>query len=325
MIWWRSFRGCSFGSPGNVDPDLVYAYRLLAKDEPSRLGWGTVMASVGVIAVDGTKVMANASRNENLDYEQITRAIVEEAIATDAAEDEKFGEARGDELPEELRTPGGRRAWLRQAKSRLEAERDADPQPVPRDRPKRLKEAKRRLDEELWSETRANEAYERYRARGRMKDGRRFGRPPDPVAMPDTPQGKVNLSDPDSRNVKASRGWVQGYNAQAATNTKHIVIAAEVNADSPDFGHLQPMVDATQRELTAIGINDAPSVLLADAGYWHQEQMESIVADGTQVLIAPDASKRKAPRRGWTAAPTRSCVTSWPARPATRSTASASR
>ena len=85
------------------------------------------LAQVGVIAVDGTKVQANASRNENLDYEQIAREIVEEAIATDAAEDERYGEARGDELPQELRTPGGRRAWLREAKSRLEAERDADP------------------------------------------------------------------------------------------------------------------------------------------------------------------------------------------------------
>jgi hypothetical protein len=162
-----------------------------------------------------------------------------------------------------------------------------------------LKEAKRRLEEELWTECQANAAYEAYRARGRMKDGRRFGRAPDPVTMPDTPQGRVNLSDPDSRNVKTSRGWVQGYNAQAATNTKHIVIAAEVNADSPDFGHLQPMVDATQRELRAIGINDAPSVLLADAGYWHQDQMENIINRGIQVLIPPDAGKRKTARPGW--------------------------
>ena len=62
------------------------------------------------IAVDGTKVQANASRNENLDYEQLAREILEEAKATDAAEDELYGEARGDELPEQLRTVEGRRA-----------------------------------------------------------------------------------------------------------------------------------------------------------------------------------------------------------------------
>jgi hypothetical protein len=88
-----------------------------------------------------------------------------------------------------------------------------------------------------------------------MKDGRRFGRPPDAFVAPARPVGKVNLTDPDSRNVKTPRGYMQGYNAQAATNTTHIVIAAELNADSPDFGHLQPMVDATQRELRAIGIS----------------------------------------------------------------------
>jgi len=69
-------------------------------------------------------------------------------------------------------------------------------------------------------------------ARGVMKDGRRFGRPPDPVVPPPAPTGKINLSDLDSRNVKTSRGWVQGYNAQLVTTADQIVIAAEVNVDS---------------------------------------------------------------------------------------------
>ena len=133
-----------------------------------------------MLAVDGTKMHADASRNENLDYEQLAREILEEAKAVDAAEDELYGEARGAELPPECETAPGRRGWLREAKQRLEAERAANPQPVPRSRPKRVKEAKRRLEEELFTEVRANRAYEAYRARGRMKDGRRFGRPPDP-------------------------------------------------------------------------------------------------------------------------------------------------
>src|SRR5215207_9909846 len=157
------------------------------------------LAQVGVLAVDGTKVAANASRDENLDYEQLAREIVEEAIETDAAEDELYGDRRGDELPPEFATAQGRRGWLREAKQRLEAERAASPQPVSRSRPKRVKEAKRRLEEELFTEVRANRAYEAYRARGRMKDGRRFGRPPDPYQPPVTPDGRVNISDPDSR------------------------------------------------------------------------------------------------------------------------------
>src|SRR5919108_279849 len=206
------------------------------------------LARVGVIAVDGTKVHANASRNENLDYEQLAREIVEEAKAVDAAEDELYGEARGDELPPEFATAQGRRGWLREAKQRLEAERAANPQPVPRSRPKRLREAKRRLEEELWTETRANRAYEAYRARGVMKDGRRFGRPPDPFQPPEAPTGKINLTDLDSRNVKTSRGWVQGYNAQVVTTEDQIVIAGDgLTAAARPSGGASP--DRTARTL----------------------------------------------------------------------------
>jgi transposase len=257
------------------------------------------LVQVGVIAVDGTKLQANASRNETLDYEQLAREILEEAKATDAAEDELYGQARGDELPEEFATAQGRRGWLREAKQRLEAERATNPQPVPRSRSKRVKEAKRRLEEELWTEVRANRAYEAYRARGRMKDGRRFGRPPDPYQPPDTPEGRINVTDPDSRVVKGLRGFIQGYNAQAVTNEHQVVIAAEVMTAAPDFGHLEPMLDAAQRELHAAGVTETPGVLLADAGYWHQQQMERIVDQGIAVLIPPDASKRRGARPGW--------------------------
>src|ERR671919_2351476 len=257
------------------------------------------LVRVGVIAVDGTKVHANPSRNENLDYEQLAREIVEEAKAVDAAEDERYGQARGDELPPEFETAQGRRGWLREAKQRLEAERAANPQPVPRSRPKRLKDAKRRLEEELFSEVRANRAYEAYRARGRMKDGRRFGRPPDPYQPPATPEGQINLTDPDSHVVKGLRGFLQGYNAQAVTNEQQIVLAAEIETVGADFGHLEPMLDATQRELADAGIQETPEVVLADAGYWHGEQMQRIVDRGIEVLVPPDTSRRRTTRRNW--------------------------
>ena len=217
----------------------------------------------------------------------------------DAEEDEQFGDKRGDELPPELATAQGRRGWLREAKRRLDAERAEEARPIPASRPARLKESKRRLEQELDVECRANAAYEAYRARGRMKDGRRFGRPPDPYQPPATPAGKINVTDPDSRNVKTSRGWVQGYNAQAVCTERQIVIAAEVTVDSPDFGHLQPMVAATETELAAAGITASPEVVLADAGYWHSEQMQQLTGRGTVVLIPPDAGKRKGARPGW--------------------------
>src|SRR3954469_16875316 len=118
-----------------------------------------------------------------------------------------------------------------------------------------------------------------------MKDGRRFGRPPDPHPPPPPAARVINVTDPDSRNVKASRGWVQGYNAQAVVTAEQIVIAAEVTVDSPEFGHLEPMVSAAQAEPASAGIDAAPEVVLADSGYWHQVQMEAIVDRGMQVLI----------------------------------------
>ena len=259
------------------------------------------LAKVGVLAVDGTKVQANASRNENLDYEQLAREIVEEAIATDAAEDELYGEARGDELPPEFSTSAGRRGWLREAKKRLEAERSASPQPVPRERPERVKQAKRRLDEELWTEVRANQAYEAWRARGIAADGSRRMAPGTikPYTPPEIPEGRINVSDPDSKVVKGLRGWIQGYNAQAVTNEHQIVLAAEIATVGADFGHLEPMLDAAQGELHAAGVDETPGVLLADAGYWHSEQMANVVNRGIVVLIPPDTSRRRQTRRNW--------------------------
>jgi hypothetical protein len=77
------------------------------------------------------------------------------------------------------------------------------------------------------------------------------------------------------------------------------VIAAEVTVDPPDFGHLEPILNATQSELEAAGVNETPRVLLADAGYRHQRQMQNIINRGIQVLIPPDAGKRKGTRPGW--------------------------
>jgi transposase len=336
----------------NQVPDHATIARFVARHEAT-LGelFGSVLAlcakaglvSTGVVAIDGTKLAANASREANADYERIAREIVAEAKATDEAEDELFGEARGDELPDELRTSEGRRRWLREAKQALDAEPTDPPQavsesadgpasmprgralnqgrrgwrrdarqrlderrarearPIPRSRQARLSESKRRLEEELAAEREANVAYEAYRARGISRDGRRFGGdPPSPYQVPDTPAGKINTTDPDSRLLKAAGiGYVQGYNAQAAVNEKQIVLAAEIVVDSPDFGQLEPMVDATASELERAGVLDSPQVVVADAGYWHHEQMDSLAAGGIGVLIPPDAGKRKTARPGW--------------------------
>jgi hypothetical protein len=109
-----------------------------------------------VLAVDGSKLEASASNHATRSYEQIAQEILAEAGRIDQAEDELYGDRRGDELPEQLTTREGRRAWLREAKERLEAERAANPEPVPRDRGKRLELCRERLVEDWRTEHKAN-------------------------------------------------------------------------------------------------------------------------------------------------------------------------
>ena len=294
----------------NLAPDHATIARFRQRHEAAIAGlFGDVLAlcaraglaGVEVVAIDGTKLSANASHEANRDDEQIAKEILEGAAAIDAAEDLEFGERRGDELPPALATREGRQRWLRDAQRQLDEQRAAEARPIPKSRLKRLVEARRRLEEDLAVQRRTNDRYEAYRARGRMKDGRRFGGPPKPYTPPATPTGKINTTDLDSRNVKTQGGLVQGYNVQAAANQHQIVLAAEISVSSPDFGHLEPMVEATRRELAAIGIHDRPGVIVADAGYWHQQQMERVIDLGIPVLMPPDAGNRtrENPRPNW--------------------------
>jgi hypothetical protein len=95
------------------------------------------------------------------------------------------------------------------------------------------------------------------------------------------------------------RGYLQGYNARPVCNEQQIVLAAEISVSSADFGQLGPMITAAEHELTAAGITTLPEVVLADAGYWHKDPIEAIVARGLRVLIPPDADKRRGTRPGW--------------------------
>lgn len=93
------------------------------------------LVGTGVVAIDGTELHADASREANSDYEWIAREIVAEARATDEVEDELYGEARGDELPEELGTSAGRRKWLREAKQALDQGSTTEPPPAAEEPP----------------------------------------------------------------------------------------------------------------------------------------------------------------------------------------------
>jgi hypothetical protein len=306
------------------------------------------LVRVGEIAVDGTRMRANASRDRNRGYESIVTEILAGAERADREEDERFGDARGDELPAQLRTrearrealkaareklereragaleageeviakvevdldpdrfevrPEGREAWLREARRDVEARREENPWPVPRSRQERLVEAKRRMDEELAVEHAANEWYEHYRATATDRLGRKlssYNRKTKPYSPPRVPQGKINVIDPDSREMRTQgQPNIQGYNAQAVVTEQQIIIAAEISTQSPDFGQLEPMVTAAVGELKRADVTGRPRTVLADAGYWHKTQMEHLLADGFQVLVPPDSMVREGARPGW--------------------------
>jgi transposase len=277
------------------------------------------LVRAGLIAVDGSKFAAAASDSAIRSYEEIAAEVLAEAAEIDAAEDERFGEARGDELPEHLSTRGGRRAWLREAKQRLEAERAANPEPVPQDREERLEICRRRLVEEWGSEHRANRDYEAYRARGVMKDGRRFGRPPDPHTPPAQPEGKINTTDPDAQRMKFGRNFIPAYNAQAAVTEEQIIVAAEITTEGGDFEQLDPVVTAAERELQWAGVEECPEVVLADAGYWSNDHIDALRARGMIPIVAPDTTRSR-PRKRASADPTTSCEECSPPSAVTSST-----
>jgi len=303
------------------------------------------LVSVGVITVDGTKIKANASMNQNRSYREIVNQILREAEETDRHEDELYGQDRGDELPEQMRTRdgrrqalagakrrieerkgraineegtsaevvvdpegvlsrggrrGGRREWFRVARRELEERREREARPIPRDREDRLFQAAGRFEENHRVDLAANEAYERWRASSRDTLGRVLKGNSKPFTPPELPDGKINLSDPDSR-VMRTQGTPprQAYNAQTTVNDRQVILAAEVTVDPPDFGHLEPMLDTTLSHLERHGVIDRPEVLLADAGYWHTAHIQAIEDRGIEVLAPPDGNMREGKRPGW--------------------------
>jgi transposase len=254
------------------------------------------LVEVGVLAIDGSKFRAAASDGAIQAYEELAAEVLAEAAEIDAAEDEIHGDARGDELPEHLKSHGGRRAWLREAKRRLDAERAEQGEPVPRDREERLELCHRRLVEDWRAEHRGNRAYEAYRKRGVIKDGRRFGSPPKPYEPPPKPEGKINTTDPDARRMKFGRNFIPAYNAQAVTTEDQIIVAAEITTEGGDFEQLEPMVSSAERELERASVKERLGVVLADAGYWSNDHIDALRERGMTPIIAPDTTRNR-PRK----------------------------
>src|SRR5918996_1311706 len=193
------------------------------------------LVAAGVVAIDGTKVEANASAWSNRTRRQIAEEILAEAERVDAAEDELLGDRRGDELPERWADRRDRRSRLREALRQLDAQGAAD-------------------WETYMAERAAKEA-----AAGRKLPGRK------PAA--DSRKGKdrhANTTDPDSRMLRARNRFVQGYNAQAAVSEDHVILAAEVTNAANDTTCFEPLAVAATENLADAGAEPV-GAFVADA------------------------------------------------------------
>ncbi len=242
------------------------------------------LIGLGTLALDGTKLRANASRHKAMSYERMVKkevqlegeiaalrknvdALLAEAERTDAEEDERFGpEHRGDELPRELRRREQRLEVIREAKAALEAE-----------------------------------AAEREKARrAEMRaQGKKPRRPPsgrDPFAP--KPKAQRNFTDPESKIMKTSDGsFHQCYNGQAIVDSQtQVILAAELCDQAPDAEQLEPALDQLAENLDAVG-GELPegAALTADAGYFSQENVTITAAHGLDPFIATGRFKRSEP------------------------------
>jgi transposase len=226
------------------------------------------MVRVGTVAVDSTKLAANASADQNRTYEALRKEaerIIEEAIATDAREDELYGEKRGDELPEELADPRTRKARIGE-----------------------LLEQARREQEQAKAEREERVArHDEHRARtGKRLPGRQFKQ-----EVTDRERviqnKKYNLTDPDSGIVRHRGMRMQGYNVQAAVGDGQVILATSVSRVSPDGGQLVPTIELARANLDRCGITEAIEQVLADSGYWQTKQITELKQTGVDVLVAP--------------------------------------
>jgi transposase len=243
------------------------------------------LVKLGSLAIDGTKLRANASRHKAMSYgrmgkaeaqleaeiaaiEEQAAAILADAEATDQAEDARYGpDRRGDELPAELARRESRLARIREAKAALEAEEQ-----------------------------------ERERARqAQMREQGREPRKPDPDTEPPAPKptAQRNFTDPESKIMKTSDGaFHQCFNAQAVVDSHaQVIVAADATDEAPDARRLEPALEQLAENLEAIEAElPAEAKLLGDAGYFSEHNIAVAAEHGLDPHLATGRFKRSEPQ-----------------------------
>ena len=231
------------------------------------------LLKLGTLALDGSKVKANASKRKAMSYGRMKKEerrvreeigkLLEQAAAVDAEEDRLYGEeARGDELPEELRRREDRLAKIEAAQRRLEQRQAAADRAQGR-----------------------REGDERKSPRGGRRFKREFGVPED--------KAQENFTDPDSRIMKSADGFTQAYNTQIAVDENtQLIVATGLTQCAADNGELLALVEEVERI-----VGEVPEQVLADAGYKGETNFEQLEHKGIDAYVSLAREKKKASSR----------------------------
>ena len=243
------------------------------------------LVKLGHVALDGTKIKANASKHKAMSYERMctkekeleaeVARLLEQAQQVDAAEDAEYGKGRrGDELPAELARRDTRLRKIREAKAALEAAARAQ-----------AAQAAAQAREKLAA-----------RAQHEAETGKKMGgRPPqvpDPEQAQPAPTAQRNFTDPESRIMKdgATKGFEQAYNAQAVVDsTAQIIVAAAVTQEANDKQQLQPMLEKVKENCGRL-----PEKASADAGYFNTEHLTDGTLSTVDLYVPQDRQKHGA-------------------------------
>jgi len=235
------------------------------------------LVKLGHVALDGTKMKANASKHKAMSYERMQQReqelaqkvaqLLKAAEEVDAAEDRLYGnKKRGDELPQELQRAETRLAKIRAAKAELEAEARAARAQLEADKKKKEQDP----NEPPSGPTPLPRHQVATDEKGQPKPG-----------------AQRNFTDPESRIQKTQSGFIQGFNAQAAVDEAHQVIVAQaLTNQSPDVEHLLPMV-----EQMVSNCSGPPAVMTADAGYFSEANLVGASCLGVEAYLATGRQK----------------------------------
>jgi transposase len=241
------------------------------------------LVKLGHVALDGSKIKANASRYRNRSYERLgaqekelareVERLLAEAERVDQAEDQRYGRGcRGDDLPPAFAEREARLRKIREAKAELE------------------RQARQQAEEKKAKIERRRERQQRAARTGRGMPGK-LPVMPDPATAVPKPRAVVNLTDSDSRVMResSSSGFVQGFNAQAAVDGhRQIIVAAEVTHQPADRAQLVPMLQQVELNTGA-----KPEKLSADTGYYSPDQVWSPEMRGIDLYVKPDSGPKK--------------------------------